>query len=297
MPRRSVVALSLAGLALALWPQPRAAVSLAAFSGSYTWRMDDPAFGGLSGLELASDGLGFAAVTDRGSVLTGRLQRDAQGVIVGIQAARLDPLRDGGGLPVRGLGADPEGLAQADDGRLFVSFEADHRIRSYAAPGAAAEALPPHADFAALQPNSGMEALAIDALGRLYTLPERSGRRDRPFPVYRFDGAWSTPFQLPRDGDFLPVGADIGPDGRLYLLERDFRGLLGFYARVSRFEIGEDRAGPREVLYETRLPFQNNFEAIAVWRDASGAIRFTLLSDDNFTGVLTTEFADYRLPH
>jgi hypothetical protein len=140
-----------------------------------------------------------------------------------------------------------------------------------------------------------MEALAIDGAGRLYTLPERSGRMERPFPVYRYDGAWTQPFDLPRDGDFLPVGADFGPDGRFYLLERDFRGVFGFFARVSRFEIGEDGPGPREVVLETIEPFQNNFEGIAVWQDSAGATRLTLLSDDNFTSILTTQFADYRL--
>ena len=44
-----------------------------------------------------------------------------------------------------------------------------------------------------LQDNSGLEALAIDADGALYAIPERSGDWERPFPVYRLrDGAWDT---------------------------------------------------------------------------------------------------------
>ncbi len=292
MPRRSGLALILA-LAL-LWPA-YAATTAAEYLGSFTWRVDDPRFGGLSGLEIAPDGAGFTAITDRGTILTGRLVRDAAGAVSGVEGVTLDAIRDPEGAPVRGVGADPEGLAVDASGRIYISFEARHRVWAYAMPGAPAEAIPQHPDFARFQPNSGMEALAVDERGRLYTLPERSGALDRPYPVYRFDGEWTQPFTLPRDGTFLPVGADFGPDGRLYLLERDFRGLFGFFARVSRFEIGEAGAGPREVVFETTAPFQNNFEGIAVWRDDAGSIRMTLISDDNFTGVLTTEFEDYRL--
>jgi hypothetical protein len=257
--------------------------------------MDDPRFGGFSGLEVGPDGARFFALTDRGSIASGRLERNSEGRITGIAETSLVRLLDPEGAPVSGGGADPEGLAIDDTGRLYVSFEARHRVWAFAAPDAPAEVIPQHPDFRRFQPNSGMEALAVDAAGRLYTLPERSGSEDRPFPVYRFDGAWSEPFSIPRDGTWLPVGADFGPDGRLYLLERDFRGLFGFYARISRFDVGEAGTGPREVLWETQAVFQNNFEGIAAWRDPAGTTRLTLISDDNFTGVLTTEFADFRV--
>lgn len=297
MPSRPLLALiaGLGGLGLLATPFAAAPPSpRATFVGSWQWQMDDPAFGGFSALEIADDGLGFVAVTDRGSVATGRLLRGADGAVRGVEAARLMPLRTTDGRPVEGEQADPEGLAVAPDGRLFVSFEADHRVWSYAEPGAPAQPLPLHPDFPRLQTNSGLEALAIDDEGRLLTLPERSGAWERPFPVYRWTGsAWEKPFTLPREGTYLPVGADFGPDGKLYLLERDFRGLFGFYARISRFDIGPAGPGPRELLFETRAPFQNNFEGIAAWTDADGRLRLTLISDDNFAAPLTTEFADY----
>ena len=34
--------------------------------------------------------------------------------------------------------------------------------------------------------------------------------------------------------------ADFGPDGQLYLLERDFGWLAGFATRVRRFTLGPD---------------------------------------------------------
>lgn len=265
-------------------------------AGRFTWEVDDPRFGGLSALEITDDGAGFVALTDRGTLVQGRIERDARGRIAAVEDARLRPLRGPDGQPVRGHAADPEGLAVAPHGQLFVSFEGQHRVWSYAAPETSADALPQHPDFGRLQNNSGLEALAIDGAGRLLTLPERSGALDRPFPVYRYeDGAWSQPFDLPRDGPYLPVGLDVGPDGRLYLLERNFRGLRGFDARVSRFTLHDDTPGPREVLVETGAPFQNNFEGIAVWPGPDGALRLTLISDDNFSFPLTSEIVEYRL--
>jgi len=300
MPVRSVLALGLAGLAgLALDGQGQVAAPAwpAQEVGRHVWTADDPRFGGVSGLELADDGVTFAAVTDRGILLTGRLARNGEGRLAGVAELRFEPLRDTLGAPVVGLDADAEGLAVAPDGTIYVSFEAEHRVWSFAGPGAPARPLPLHPDFARLQNNSGLEALAIDGEGHLLTLPERSGKLDRPFPVYRFDGeTWDQPFELPRDGAWLPVGADVGPDGRLYLLERNFRGLRGFDARVSRFALGPGGPGPREVLLENSALFQNNFEGIAVWRDGDGALRFMLVSDDNFAFPLTTELVEYRLP-
>src|SRR5690606_100399 len=116
--------------------------------------------------------------------------------------------------------------------------------------------------FAALQANSALEALAIDALGRLWTLPERSGAVDLPFPVWRFDGeGWSQPFTLPRaDDGFLPVGADFGPDGRLYVLERRLGSVFGFNSRVRRYDVTGDVAGPAELLLETAPGDYDNLE-------------------------------------
>src|SRR5690606_38058901 len=116
------------------------------------------------------------------------------------------------------------------------SLEGEARVLAYNRLGGPARNLPSHKDFAKMQGNSSLEALAIDKRGWLYTLPERSGREDRPFPVYVFNGkSWSKPYALPREGRFLPVGADFGPDGRFYLLERDFRGIAGFASRVRAF--------------------------------------------------------------
>ena len=187
--------------------------------------------------------------------------------------------------------ADSEGLAIGADGRRWISFEGKARVRSETGPDGP-EVLPRPEAFPHMQFNSALEALAVDEAGALYTIPERSGRIDKPFPVYRWkDGQWTIPFSLPRRDNFLVTGADFGPDGRLYLLERDFAG-IGFRSRVRRF--APDGTG-EEVLLETGVGVHDNLEGISVWRDDLGRIRLTMVSDDNFRFFQRTEFVEYAL--
>ncbi len=287
----------IAALLLALAPAGRAtAGERLKLVGSFNWQVSDARVAGLSGLAVTEGGAAFTAVGDRGIAVTGRLSRDATGTITAVREAKLYTLQGADGAPLTRYRVDAEGLAMGPDGRLYISFEAEHRVDVYDAPGARARPLPRHPDFARLQNNSALEALARGPDGALYTLPERSGAWDRPFPVYRFrDGAWDRPFDLPRRGKLLPVGADFGPDGRLYLLEREFRGLLGFASRVRVFSLGPGGITAETTLLETGFGTHDNLEGISVWRDAAGAIRLTMISDDNENMFQRTEFVEYRL--
>ncbi len=265
------------------------------FVGAYIWSDPGEAFGGFSGFELTPDGVGFIAITDRGFVTTGSLVRDGMR-IEGVRAARLAMLRDTDGGALDRYEHDSEGLALRDDGQIYVSFEGMHRVWTYSDPLSKGVRLPQHVDFQSLQNNSSLEALAVAPDGALYTMPERSGNLSRPFPVYRYsDGEWTQPFSIPRRGAFLPVGADFGPDGRLYLLERHLQGILGFRSRVRSFSIDGDRLSDERLVLETSTAEHDNLEGIAVWKDELGAIRLTMVSDDNFLGFQRTELVEYRL--
>jgi hypothetical protein len=233
-------------------------------------------------------------LSDHAAVLTGRLMR-AGGRITGADGGAVVRLRDSKGKRLGDDNTDAEGLAMGPDGSLYVSFEGNTRVVRHAAPEAAAELLPRPKAFRKMGSNSSLEALAIDAQGTLYTLPERSGSYDAPFPVYRYRrGAWDQPFAIPRRGAFLPVGADFGPDGRFYLLERGFT-LFGFSSRVRRFEVTGDTIGNEVTLLETATGTYDNLEGLAVWRDDAGAIRLTMISDDNFKSFQVTQFVEYRV--
>ena len=291
MRRGSLGALILA--LSALWAP--VAFAQADYLGSYRWSLRHADFGGFSGLEVSPDGMQFVAISDRGLVIEGRFKRD-NGRITGVEAGELHALRNVDGGALGRYEVDAEGLAQDANGRLDMSFEAVHRVWSYARATAAAEDLPRHADFEGMQNNSSLEALAIDANGVLYTLPERSGKMTRPFPVYCFENdAWRIAFTIPRRGEFLPAGADFGPDGRLYLLERHLAGIFGFQTRVRSFRIGDGKVEDERTLIQTSAGTHDNLEGLSVWRDASGAIRLTMISDDNFRAFQSTEFVEYRL--
>lgn len=296
MRRRSYLAVA-AGLVLVLGLDSSASQSPSpGYFGSFGWHMEDDRFGGFSAIELAADGLGFIALSDRGAWTTGRLQRDASGRITGVSAGPLDLLKANGDAPLSRSRSDSEGLAIGADGAIHVSFEGAARVLRYPAFGASAQNLPIPPDFRRMQINSALEALAIDATGTLYTLPERSGRPDRPFPVYRFrNGEWDQPFSLPRRGTFLAVAADFGPDGRFYLLEREFRGLLGFGSRVRSFMLTDIGAEDERTVLQTPSGRHDNLEGLSVWRDGDGKIRLTMISDDNFKFFQRTEIVEYRL--
>ncbi|MEM8538000.1 MAG: esterase-like activity of phytase family protein [Pseudomonadota bacterium] len=271
-----------------IWAVPAGAD--ATLIGSYTWQIDDPNFGGFSAIEVADNGLDFIALSDRGRVVAGRFVR-RDGVIAEVTAEPIKRLRRAFGIPLYRANSDSEGLAIAPDGTIYISFEWTHGVRSLSEVGGEASDLITTPLFANLQTNSSLEALAIGLDGVLYTIPERSGMATRPFPVYRYQsGVWDEAFRIPRRGPFLVSGADIGPDGRLYVLERDFVG-IGFRSRVRRFEMD---GTAEETVLQTRLRTHGNLEGISVWADETG-LRMTLIADDNFNAFQRTEIVEYRL--
>lgn len=259
------------------------------------WREGALGFGGFSGLAVLDQGARLVAIADQGRWATARIERDS-GRLVAVRMTGFGPLRAISGATLTDDEDDAEGLAIDRLGRAFVSFEGFHRIRQYDRIDGPAIAVPSAPQFAGLQNNSGLEALAIDAGGALHAIPERSGALTRPFPVFRLrDGAWDTDLRIRRDGRFLVVGADFGPDGNLYVLERDFRWLGGFASRIRRFRPGPQGLTDETTLLETPFGTLDNMEGIAVWRDAGGRIRVTLIADDNFFALQETVVAEYRL--
>jgi Uncharacterized protein conserved in bacteria len=267
------------------------------YLGSFTWISADARVGGLSGLELSEDGLSFWALSDRAMVFHGGLKRDEKGVVSGAFVETAQGFLTSDGKPLPRYSDDSEGITVSSSGEIFLSFEGNHRVAQMDPKTGRLTDLPNHPDFAGMQNNSSLEGLAIDRKGTLYTLPERSGEMTRPFPLYRYrpGAGWDRPWSIPRDGttDFLPVGLDIGPDGRLYLLERWFTG-LGFASRVRRFDLGPKGPVNEQLLLRTLTGTHDNLEGIAVWGTPDD-VRVTMVSDNNFKFFQRTEFVDYRV--
>jgi len=268
----------------------------AGFLSAYEWTRSEPWFGGFSGLHLSPDGQRATMLSDRTTVVEVRLTRDGDGQIAGVEPLTHWRPRSSRDKPLTGRIADSEGLAIGRDGAVYISFEGVHRVARYARPGAPATVLNAPWVFQELEGNRSLEALAIDAAGRLYTLPEGGRDAQGRIPVHRRDAqGWRVAFALPARGRFLPVGADIGPDGRFYVLERSV-GVLGFRSRLRRWTLTETGAEQEETLLTTAAGTHDNLEGLSVWRDPGGDLRATMVSDDNFLSLQRTELVEYRLP-
>lgn len=263
--------------------------------GTYVWENPDPDFGGLSGLWVSDAGDALVAVGDRGHFLEADISRD-NSRISALTVTTFDALigRDGGDLS--GILVDAEGLAIAPDGTRYVSFEGNPRVWRYDSFSDRPQWTHTWNHFWQLQRNSGLEALAIDDNGDLYAIPERSGKWERPFHVYRYNGtAWDDRLRLPRSEKFLVVGADFGPDGKFYLLEREFKWLGGFKSRIRRFDLTANGFSNEETLLSSNWAQYDNLEGISVWTNESGETIITLVSDDNFSVFQSTTLVEFAV--
>lgn len=250
--------------------------------------------GGLSGLAVLDHGARFVAISDRGYLVEGVFDRDGSDPV----AARVTQVTPLGGLRGRPLDRrrneeDSEGLAIASDGSLIVTFEHVHRMVKYRDP---AVALPYPAFLKGLElaENGGMEALAIDAQDRLIVIPEVSTTRT-DHPLMRLEnGKWEVIGRIHPSNGFLPVGADIGPDGMYYLLERKVA-TFGFRSRIRRFDLSQTGGVfDGETLWRSGTSL-GNLEGLAIWTDAQGAMHATMVADDNFSSVLYGGMVTLRL--
>lgn len=296
MPRRSRLAVGvllvlLSGFQGSAEPRPPKG-----FVGSFVWRGTDDAFGGFSAIEMSADGASFVALGDKAVFVKAQIRRDAAGRITAVSAGPIRALRsDTTGKPLEGRRADAEGLAITPGGEAFVSFENRTRVARLDLESGTVRDIEGHRAFADLPRNGALEALALAEGPILYAVPEEPPGRD--IPVYRWtEGAWDADLTLPRRGRFLPVAADIGPDGRFYLLERDFRGIGGFASRLRRFDLTRAGLDGEVTLLQTPFALHDNLEGLSVWRDDQGRLRATMISDDNFFFLQQTQIVEYLLP-
>lgn len=270
-------------LAVALVPVQVPADSLAPgvrVAGAWDLEGTDPDFGGLSGMVLGEGRAVF--VTDRAHWVSARFDPEAEPPLSDF---RIAPMRDADGARLTDLDTDSEGLALAG-GTLHVAFEHAHRIARLEA-GRLTGAVTP-AGLAQVTPNGGMEAVAALPDGRLLILSE-----DRVEGAFL---AWIGPPGGPFEAGRLPVrshhavtGAEVGPDGRLHVVQRFWSRETGVSIRVLAYALGPD--GRPDPATATELAgFEaasgiDNMEAIDVTRRADGGLSVWIVADDNFRGA------------
>ncbi|WP_435539210.1 esterase-like activity of phytase family protein [Azospirillum sp. ST 5-10] len=278
----------------------RAAVGRLLFRGAV--EVNAAGVGGLSGLALLG-GDRFAAVSDRGKVVFGRLRHDAAGRLTGV--AGLEVRR----LPRPGGPADAEDIQHLDDGGWLVSFERAHRILRYPPgidrAGAKPVRLPAPPGLEEAPRNGGIEAMARLPDGRLLVLEEGAddGTTARrawiAAPPIRARTDWTALTYRAAPG-FRTTGAAVTPAGDLLVLERSVSWLGGWQSRVVRVPAGawdRGRVLDGEELAHLSLPLLvDNFEGIAAAPGAAGETEVYLVSDDNFSPLQRTLIVQFALP-
>ena len=255
--------------------------------------VDGARLGGFSGLESLQGGV-LLALSDRGYLARIDIAGfDAAGGGERVPVTRGPPLRDTGGSVMTRPAFDAEGLALAPGGDRLIVFENPLRVWRYPADGATPAAVVP-LPFPAgsVPPNTGVEALAISPDGAVWLLPEAPLAADGGVDLWRFaDGDWRRLGPLPRRAGFRPVGADVGPDGALYVLERALVVPLGFASRIRRLEVSHDAVLSGAEVWRARAGRFGNLEGIAVVDGGAW-----LIADDNLNAVQRSQIVRVALP-
>jgi hypothetical protein len=251
--------------------------------GAWELRGDHARFGGFSGL-LIKDGR-LIAISDQGWWLGASLQLQDGGLRVA--NASMAPMHDGEGDRYTKSGGDAEGLTLLGD-RLAVSFERDHRLMMLRETGRMGATLQPRS-FEQFRSNKGLEALASLPDGRMILFAEGTDADGIPMFVLASPTETDeivTEARLPQPSAHPVTGADVGPDGRLYLVLREYSVLSGVSIRIMRYALGPD-GFPEAETAETLAAFNaasgiDNMEGISLERRSDGRTSLWLISDDNY---------------
>lgn len=278
------------------------------FLGGIELSSSEPLFGAFSSIRMR-DAQAFLGVFDTGYWIQGRLLRDADGRLSGLEAVRLAPLLDASGRESASkFLVDAESLA-LDGERAFVGFEQRHRVVTYAPLADLGKALPsaPLAfpfDLDILHSNGGFESLVVapegsEIAGALVAITEKSFDEDGNIYAAIVGGPLAGEFRVrPRD-EFEITDATFLPDGDLLLLERRFSIATGVGMRLRRIEgesIRPDAVVDGDILFEANYRSQiDNMEGLDAIPEPDGSVRLIVVSDDNHSILQRTLMLEFRL--
>lgn len=285
------------------------------YVGGFEVHADRREVGGLSGLVIGDGGRRFLSLSDDGLMVKAQIERDARGRPVGLSSASIRRLRTSKGVLSRDKSvSDTESLDTyvGDGGRSYgvVSFEGRPTVMvgrmeadGFVGPMTAID-LPKETRL--LQANRGLESVAAlpagNGLGgRFIVLAEAAerGAKTADPPGWVVGGKAPFAFRIRRVDGYDLTDAKVGPDGRLYVLERSFSFLAGVRCRIRAFALSDIRPGAvvdGEMLLEASMSEEiDNMEGLAIWRTTSGETRISLISDDNRAFLQRTLYLEFRL--
>ncbi|WP_269714155.1 esterase-like activity of phytase family protein [Caulobacter sp. NIBR2454] len=238
---------------------------------------------GLSTLTILPDHRILSA-SDDGDVFEARLVLDEQDRLVGLKDTKIEPLKGLDGKPLAGKEwADAEGMTVLPNGDRLISFERNHRIWRYPADGGLPVVAPsPQTIF---PENEGMEALAFfPAAGPdAYIV---GGEEGEVWVCKLSGGCQSAPPQMGPDIAYGLVAFSAFDGAAVAVMHRAWDPIQGSRIQVSL--VGDPLTKRRFPLVSDRLTLKgpltvDNFEGLAVTRNAAGGTRLYLMSDDNFS--------------
>jgi hypothetical protein len=232
---------------------------------------------GLSDLKVTRDGA-LLAESDEGDLLKARIVLDAKGWLAGVTDARMTVLDGVDGKPLQTKEeADAEGIALLANGDMLVSFEEHDRILVYPAKGGPPREAPsPAVKFPF---NLGMEALAAypKAGPDAYVV---GGEASGQTWICKLSAPCVEDRKVEKAADFFLVAVAPIDDGRIAYLLRAWDPIRG--SRISL--VLYDPKGAEIARLNLARPLTvDNFEGLAAVPGPNGAIRFYLISDDNFS--------------
>jgi hypothetical protein len=249
-------------------------------------------FGGWSGLLVDETGA-LIAESDQGAFLSGEVELNEAGDLVGLKDTRIAIMRGETGDPLDGKQEqDAEDITRLSDGRYAVCFERDHRILIYdldgagpIAPAARGPAAPQNMD-----PNEGLEALTQAADGDLVAGREFAANKKPPTQFFKIalDGSHTVTGPAQVRANYALVGLRRLSDGDYLALERFYFPLLGSRSELRLYHgAGLSARHPHldgPVLARLQKPLRlDNFEGLAVVERPGKPIRIYIISDDNFS--------------
>lgn len=275
------------------------------FLGGLVLSSPDPVFGGISGFHLFQEDNRFLAVTDKGTLLSGRLDVEGERPL-GLSNVMAEALKDEKGRPLarRGRG-DAESITLAPDA-VYIGLERVNEIWRFPRPpksGNGAQVKVP-AGVRKLRNNLGLESLLYvpsgPLKGALLGIGETGIRDGEDLPGFIIGGPMPGSFTITKSGAFNATDAALGPDGDMFLLERHFSWFTGVLMQLRRFRLEDILPGAvlsGEVLGTFNSRYEiDNMEALSATRGADGRTLLTLISDNNFSLFQRTLLLRFALP-
>ena len=260
--------------------------------------------GGLSGLALDAAGRRLVAVSDAGYWFTADIVLHDGRRLAGLDNAALWPLRDLDGAPLEGKRAGDAGAVErVGDSDYIVAFERDHRLWRYDAEGGLAQARPVAlgrpAGLESVPDNRGLEALAVLSDGRLLAITEGGLDDAGDLRGWLIEDGAAAPLGYRPTPFFRPTDLAVLPSGEVLVLERSFIPPASLAARVRIIAAADITPGARlrgvEIAKLKPPLVVDNFEGLAVHRDALGRILLYVVSDDNYNALQRTLLLMFEL--